>query len=227
MAAWGRKVCSQSLCMGMTRPYSETLAAADAGIPRHYCRCKDCAFIEPLPLPGWEERSIWGFDNSERSFLARLWRNGSRARRPFASLPADWHVYWWPPCLALDIIAVTRMDAIAVLSALVLLDPASTLRRAAEIEPALDTPPGVTAEFQDGFRRALLWVLGRANICPGSRSEWCGGQPSAQLVDAEFQLLVGRVYSQKMNEIFSQQFNSGGEAALSFVLGRYDAARGC
>jgi hypothetical protein len=39
-----------ALCY-MTRPYSETLAAAERGIPRHYCRCKDCAFSERSRCP--------------------------------------------------------------------------------------------------------------------------------------------------------------------------------
>ena len=204
----------------MTRPYSETLAAAERGIPRHYCRCKDCAFSEPLALSGWEERSVWGCDHSRGSFVARLWRNGSRARKPLASLPDGPGFYLWPACLAVDIVAVTGMGAIPVLTALVLLDPAARLRPAAEIEARIDSSPGVSEEYRDGYRRALLWVLGTESTCPGSRNSWAGGRPTAQLVDAESQLLEGRVYSQEVEEILNQQFNGGGRAALELALGR-------
>jgi hypothetical protein len=78
----------------------------------------------------------------------------------------------------------------------------------------------VSAEYRDGYRRALLWVLGRETICPGSRNSWAGGRPATQLVDAESQLLDGRVYSQELEEILNQQFNAGGNAALEWALGR-------
>jgi hypothetical protein len=204
----------------VARPYSATLAAAEGGVPRHYCRCKDCAFIEPLPLPGWEDRSVWGFDNSRRSFFAQLWPNGTRAHNPHASLPDGERGYWWPSCLALDIIAVTEMEPIAVLAALVLLDPASRLRPMPEIEAGLDTGAGVSAEYRDGYCRALRWVLGTEASCPGSRRSWPGGRPTAQAVNAECELLSGRVYSEELDEIFNQQFNGGSEAALLWALGR-------
>ncbi len=204
----------------MTRPYSETLAAAECGIPRHYCRCKDCAFTEPLALPGWEERSVWGFDHSRGSFVARLWRNGSRARKPLAALPDGPTGYPWPACLAVDIVAVTGMGPIAVLTALVLLDPAARLLPAPAIEARLESLPGASEEYREGYRRALLWVLGTESICPGSRNPWPRGRPTTQLVDAESQLLDGRVYSQEIEEILNQQFNGGANAALEWALGR-------
>jgi hypothetical protein len=206
----------------MTRPYSETLAAAEGGVPRHYCRCKDCAFTEPLPLDGWEDQSVWGFDDSRRSFFAELWPNGSRALNPHGSLPRGYRDYRWPSCLALDVLAVTGMEPTAVLTALVLVDPAARLRAASELERRLETPAGVTAEYQDGYCRALRWVLGTESICPGSRRSWPRGRPTAQLVNAECQLLSGRVYSQELDELLSQQFNGGGEAALLWALGRCD-----
>jgi len=112
------------------------------------------------------------------------------------------------------------MGAIPVLTALVLLDPAARLRPAAEIEARIDSSPGVSEEYRDGYRRALLWVLGTESTCPGSRNSWAGGRPTAQLVDAESQLLEGRVYSQEVEEILNQQFNGGGRAALELALGR-------
>jgi hypothetical protein len=79
----------------------------------------------------------------------------------------------------------------------------------------------VSEEYRDGYCRALLWVLGTQTICPGSRNGWSGGRPTTQLVDAESQLLDGRVYSQEIEEIRNQQFNAGGNAALEWALGRW------
>lgn len=35
-----------------------------------------------LFLPGWDERSVWGFDPREDAYFAQLWRNGSRTEPP-------------------------------------------------------------------------------------------------------------------------------------------------
>lgn len=29
-----------------------------------------------LPLPGWEQRSVWGWDSADQSLFAQLYRNG-------------------------------------------------------------------------------------------------------------------------------------------------------
>jgi len=34
------------------------------------------SFSEPLWLPGWSERSVWGYDESTQSYFAQLWRDG-------------------------------------------------------------------------------------------------------------------------------------------------------
>jgi hypothetical protein len=120
--------------------------------------------MESLPLPGWEDKSVWGFSNSRRTFFARLWPNGSRAYSPHASLPDGERGYWWPSCLALDIVTVTDQEPTAVLAALVLLDPASRLRPMPEIEAQLEAPAGVSAEYRDGYRCALRWVLGTSQV---------------------------------------------------------------
>ncbi|MDX3379489.1 hypothetical protein PV390_34375 [Streptomyces sp. ME02-6991-2A] len=42
--------------------------------------CAD--FSLPLPLPGWDEESDWGFDTGTMSFFARLYRNGTDYHQP-------------------------------------------------------------------------------------------------------------------------------------------------
>ncbi len=198
----------------------------ERSLPRSFCRCSECAFREPLQLPGWEQRSIWGFDNSLRSFFAKLWPNGSKSKKPEVFLPWDWYVFWWPCALALDLIAVTEMPPIPVCTALQLLDPDASLRRTDEIEAGLRAPPGVTDEYRDGYRRALHWVLGAEDTCPGSGREWTGGTPTPLAVNAEYELLLGHCYRQEVEEVNNQQFNGGGAAALRWALGGYELAAG-
>jgi hypothetical protein len=99
------------------------------------------------------------------------------------------------------------------------------LRPMPEIEAQLEAPAGVSAEYRDGYRCALRWVLGTESSCPGSRRSWPGGRPPAQRVNAECELLSGRVYSQELDEILNQQFSGGGEAALLWALGQREIAR--
>jgi hypothetical protein len=35
-----------------------------------------------LLLPGWDQRSVWGFDPQDDAYFAQLWRNGSRGEHP-------------------------------------------------------------------------------------------------------------------------------------------------
>jgi hypothetical protein len=164
---------------------------------------------------------MWGFDDPLRSFFAELWPNGSRRKEPvfFLPNPDEWYVYWWPPVLAVDLVEVTEMSPVAVCTALQLLDPRARLRPADELEARLDSPPGVSEEYHDGFRRAVLWVLGEEDTCPGSGQSWSGGLPSPQLVGAECELLSGHCYSQKRDEVLDQQFAAGGHVALYWALG--------
>ncbi len=107
-----------------------------------------------------------------------------------------------------------------MVSALAILDPSPALRAPAEIAIRADEPPDAGEEFRDSYRRALLWVLGSFNTCPGSRMAWSAGSPDPRTVDVEHQLLAGRMYSEALSEMVSQQFNAGGEAALWWALGR-------
>ena len=102
------------------------------------------------------------------------------------------------------------------------LDPSPRLRPLNEIAARLDQPPGVTGDFKNGFRHALRWVLGESDKSPGSRTLWKTGPPSPELVDAEYQLVVGHVYTEGLKAVLNQQFNGGGESALRWALGGND-----
>jgi hypothetical protein len=189
---------------------------------RHYRRCRGCEFQDRLDLPGWDQRSVWGYNNGVQSFFAQLWRNGSRAGKPRVSLSGQWPNYRWPGCLALDIIAATEQTPVAVVTALAVLDPSPRLRPADEIEARVRTPPGAGGKFTESYRRALLWVLGKSDTCPGSKTTWTAGIPEPRRVDVEHELLAGRVYSQAIDEILNQVVSGGGESALWWALCRGD-----
>jgi hypothetical protein len=166
---------------------------------------------------------MWGFDNRLRSFFAELWRNGSKRKRPEVFLPRDaFYICWWPSALALELIAATKLPPVSVCTALQLLDPGATLRPSEELEDGMGEPPGVSDEYRDGYRRALRWVRGLEEKCPGSGCEWAGGTPSPEIVNAEYELLLGHCYRQEPEEVANQQVTGGGAAALDWALGRGD-----
>jgi len=81
----------------------------------------------PLVLAGWDDYSIWGWDEQEGSLFAQLWRNADDSGDP----PRHWitPVYGWPetgslPELAARIAAVTGCVLRDVLLALARCAPA-------------------------------------------------------------------------------------------------------
>ena len=192
---------------------------------RHFDRCRGCSFEDHLGLAGWSARSVWGYDCAVDSFYAQLWRHRIHSKSPLVSLAGFWPNYRWPGVLALAIIAATEAPPLEVLKAMAILNPSPHLRSLDEIAGKLNAPHGVTDNYRNGYRHALRWVVGESDKCPGSRTESTGGVPSPELVDAEYQLVVGHVYSQELKALLNQQFNAGGEWALWWALGGNDADR--
>ncbi len=170
-----------------------------------------------LDLPGWDEQSIWGYDEGIGSFFAQLWRNGSRSDEPEVWLSGMRRPYPWPGCVALDILEATRQDPATVTRALGIADPAVRLRPAHEIAAEVDQLASHAGDpYIDGKRHALLWVRGQADVCPGSRWQWSHGAPTAEQVVAEHHLVTGRVYRPEENRTIC----SGADEALWWALGR-------
>lgn len=76
------------------------------------------SFCEPLWLPGWSERSIWGFDEPTGSYFAQLWPDGDDA-----NAPAVW-IAGLPPVSTLRqlvsrVASATTADVIQVLAVMV------------------------------------------------------------------------------------------------------------
>jgi hypothetical protein len=88
----------------------------------------------PLVLAGWDDYSIWGWDEQEATLFAQLWRNTDDSGDP----PRHWitPVYGWPetgslPELAARIASVTGCALRDVLLALAQCAPG---RAAAELQ---------------------------------------------------------------------------------------------
>lgn len=80
------------------------------------------SFCEPLWLPGWSARSIWGYDEPAGSYFAQLWPDGDDA-----DTPAIW-VAGSPPVstrrqIASLVAAAAGADVIEVLAVMVLKAP--------------------------------------------------------------------------------------------------------
>ena len=77
---------------------------------------------DSIELPGWEHRSIWGYDDVG-SFYAQLWRNDSTADAPDTWLSGVEPIYSWPGCIALAVVETTGHDPVTVIRALGLANP--------------------------------------------------------------------------------------------------------
>jgi hypothetical protein len=186
---------------------------------RNHDRKPGYEFRDGLDLPGWEDQSIWGYDEGIGSFFAQLWRNGSRSDDPEVWLSGVTKNYPWPGCVALDIVEITKQDPVAVTRALAIAVAKPRLRSDVEIRDRVEHLSATSGDaYVDGQRHALLWALGQADVCPGSRWGWTGGVPSAEQVDAERDLVTGRIYRRGEN----QSLCSGADEALMWALNRMD-----
>ena len=96
---------------------------------RHHGWLRGDEFVNGLELPGWDWRSVWGFDNYHGSCFAGLWRNGSRAPVPDICLSGGHaRVYRWPGCIALELLAITELDPTTVVRAMSIAEPAPRVR---------------------------------------------------------------------------------------------------
>jgi len=80
------------------------------------------SFCEALWLPGWSDRSVWGYDEPTGSYFAQLWPDGDDA-----DTPAIW-VAGSPPVstrrqIASLVAAAAGADVIEVLAVMVLKAP--------------------------------------------------------------------------------------------------------
>ena len=70
-----------------------------------------------LWLPGWDDCSVWGWNPELDAYYAELWRNPNPDRRVRQICVATWYA------LAREIARVTGADLIAVVKAMLAIDP--------------------------------------------------------------------------------------------------------
>ena len=85
----------------------------------------------PLFLPGWDDRSVWGFDPPDDAYFAQLWRNSSTSQGPDIWICGRGHVegrefvVTTTHLLAREIAAATGAGLAAVCRAMLGIDPGS------------------------------------------------------------------------------------------------------
>jgi hypothetical protein len=73
---------------------------------------------QTLDLPGWDERSVWGFDAPAATYFAQLWPNGSMSDDPVVWLSGQPQALRTVDDLARAIAPVVALPAEAVSAAL-------------------------------------------------------------------------------------------------------------
>jgi hypothetical protein len=169
-----------------------------------------------IDLPGWDDRSIWGYDHGLTSFYAQLWRNPGTGNAPDIWLSGHDPRYPWPACIALAIVDATGREPASIIRALGLRQPHPTPRPIAEIVRAVTTPTAAHDPYTAGRQAAFDWVTGLATITPGSRRPWTAAQPSAEQVRAEHYMITARLY-QALDEQ-TRAWTNGVDDALTWML---------
>lgn len=171
---------------------------------RNYDVRPGSGFHDSVLLPGWDQQSVWGYDEPCGSFYLQLWRNGNKSDKPEVWLSGVDILYPWPGCIALELAELTGSDPVKVVDALAIGNPKPWLRPSRDIERALaENQHGLEADYAWGRYCALLWLLGRTELAPGLLRAWARRHPTARQVDAEAHLTVGRVYRRQRQPWFA------------------------
>lgn len=127
---------------------------------------------DAIDLLGWEDQSIWGWDEGTSSFFAQLWRNGSSSEAPEIWLTGARKPYPWPGCIALDIVELIEADSLAVVQALGIADPEPALRSEDDIARHADqlTSLNDRSEYIGGQLAALTWTRGQSELTLSTRA---------------------------------------------------------
>lgn len=152
-------------------------------------------FSDDVFVRGWEERSVWGWDDAAQSFYGQLWRNGSSADdEPDCWLAGVTERYPRAECLALRMMPVLGVDPLTMMNGLGLgatAEPTAPLGAIEEQLRSLGTQP---AGYGFGRRLGLEWLRGGTDRCPGSGWAWNKLVPTRPVINAESRVLTGRIY---------------------------------
>lgn len=177
------------------------------------------ALHDAVDLPGWEDQSVWGWDEPMGTFHAQLWRNASRDDRPDIWLAGVDPGLPWPSCVALEVFLRLSVTPLQAVRALAIAAPRPSLRGVVEVASAVRDLRGAGDHaYASGQRAALHWVRGAADAAPASMVPWNRATPTPEEVDAEHHMTTGCLYRPELAG--EREFYSGIDEALFWVLGR-------
>ncbi|NYE96312.1 hypothetical protein FHU41_002562 [Psychromicrobium silvestre] len=168
-------------------------------------------FHDSVELPGWENRSVWGYDIPSQTFYAQLWSNASTRKDPDLWLSGVTERYPWPACIALRIFSSLEVNPIEAVNALGIGSVDEPMRSKLEIFAKFEDFDG-TSDYERGATQALQWLLGESQVTPGSQEAWYQTSPGRDYVNAEWHMVTGRIYLEPNNE-----FVKGVDEILSWM----------
>lgn len=183
------------------------------------------ALHDAVDLPGWEDQSVWGWDEPMGTFHAQLWRNGSRDDRPDFWLSGVDPGLPWPSSVALEVFLRLSVTPLQAVRALAIAAPRPALRGVVGVASVVRDLRGAgDGDYVRGQRAALDWVRGVAEAAPASLMPWKRAAPTPEEVDAEHHLVTACLYRPELAS--ERQFYSGIDEALFWVLGRANELTG-
>lgn len=148
--------------------------------------------LDRVLIPGWQERSVWGWDPGTGSLYARLWQNIDLDDDPRYWVDSQVQVLRHPGQLALALLETTPLPPLALIEGLGLggdrvLGEWPRVRRL--LEQSRSSSP-----HHEGMTWGAQWVLGQSTQCPGTHLPWLlGVSPTAQVIHAEHVYALGRL----------------------------------
>lgn len=174
-------------------------------------------FTDALDLPGWEDQSIWGYDNGIGAYFAQLWRNDKDKGDPDFSIPGINPDMRRPECIALALTEILGLDSLTAVKALSITAPRPRMRPKKEILSRIHQYDD-QGTYNHAYKHALEWAGGisRAN----SLDPWTPSNPispTAIEVDAELSIVTAKMYSGQAHEVYGSI-----DEALWWVLNGQD-----
>lgn len=150
------------------------------------------ALLDRVLIPGWQQRSVWGWDPAVGSLYARLWQNIDHDTAPRYEVDGRAQILRHPGQLALALLETTPLPPLALIEGLGL-GSKRVLGNRARVRCLLEQP-GSSSPHHEGITWGAQWVLGQSTQCPGTHLPWLlGVSPTAQVIHAEHVYALGRL----------------------------------
>ncbi|WP_106398907.1 hypothetical protein [Actinocorallia populi] len=189
-------------------------------------------FREGLWLDGWDQQSVWGYDEGMVSYFAQLWRNGDNGDAPTIWISGMNPRYEYPERLLGAIVAATRAPALEVFRAMQRPDaapagnsPARSLPRhpiptKAELQRQYASASSSDDPYPGGVADALAWLLGIGQSTAGPvTGQHASIPPTEEEIDAERWAASAAVHQRSDHP---QSWFVGVEGTLMWARGQMD-----